>query len=226
MARITFYSKPSTLYRYRPIDDETVGREISAILDDYIYCSAFTSMNDPMEGNHRESSLFKKSAAYEKQKSSFDQERNAVGIACLSESYKIEPMWAHYAKGFCGICVAYSVRELLTGLDKSIELIRMNYSETAPILLKNSEPTHNRVRLSLSSKTLRWSYEREWRLISPNTGPAKYPPATSIKRIYLGNSLSKVNREKILAAAKEKGVKTSEMKIGTYQLNFTRNKNK
>jgi hypothetical protein len=57
MADIKIYAKPSYLYRYRPLGDKT-EREIKALIDGYIYCPAFSDMNDPMEGSHRISARF------------------------------------------------------------------------------------------------------------------------------------------------------------------------
>ncbi len=34
--------------------------------------------------------------------------KRAIGIACFTETYDNELMWAHYAHNYSGICIAYS----------------------------------------------------------------------------------------------------------------------
>ncbi len=40
---------PSKLYRYRPLEDALLDRELSALCDSYLYAPPFAAMNDPME---------------------------------------------------------------------------------------------------------------------------------------------------------------------------------
>jgi len=51
MALIKTSAKPSSLYRYRPLG-AVADREIDALLKGYIYCPAFSDMNESMEGAH------------------------------------------------------------------------------------------------------------------------------------------------------------------------------
>ena len=40
---------PNHLYRYRPLDDAFVDRELSALKDAFLWSPHFAEMNDPME---------------------------------------------------------------------------------------------------------------------------------------------------------------------------------
>jgi hypothetical protein len=59
----------------------------------------------------------------------------AMGIASMSEVYDHEPMWAHYADQFAGMCVQYNLARLIKGLDRDIAITRMMYSEREPVAL-------------------------------------------------------------------------------------------
>jgi hypothetical protein len=51
MAELKIYAKPSSLYRYRALGED-VEQELSALREGYIFCPAFSAMNDPMEGTY------------------------------------------------------------------------------------------------------------------------------------------------------------------------------
>lgn len=92
MAEIKIYTTPSLLFRYRPLTDDTVERELTAIREGYVFCPRFDQMNDPMEGLHRESSLFRSAADYDDRKAAIEAAVNAHGIASFSEVHDHEPM--------------------------------------------------------------------------------------------------------------------------------------
>jgi hypothetical protein len=73
-----------------------------------------------------------------------------LGIASFSEVFDHEPMWAHYASNFTGICVAYSFQKLMKQLPDEYEFIRMTYSEKPPILLWSKKGASANAKLALS----------------------------------------------------------------------------
>ena len=177
-------------------------------------------MNDPMEGLHRESALFKRNKNYESMTSKVKEQIDSIGIASLTEIHNLEPMWAYYADGFSGMCVAYSMRKLLSGLPSDHELVRMNYSEDPPILLNNRDSADFRAKLALSSKTLRWSHEREWRLIRPTSGKAEYKDKDTVTAVYLGARVKQDYRKLIIDAMGELSIRVYEMEIEKYFISF------
>lgn len=173
MASVKTYSTPSRLYRYRPLTPSIIEREIKAVVDGYIWCPEFSAMNDPMEGVHRLSlkSILNGDKA---ELSKVQREKAKLGIASLSEVHDHEPMWAHYASQFKGMCVSYRTSRLLKALPDEYDLVRMAYNEKPPILLADRSTPIDKAKLSLATKTVRWASEREWRLIVPTHGPAFY----------------------------------------------------
>lgn len=123
-AEIKIYAKPAHLHRYRPLG-EYAKREIDALLNGYIYCPSYSDMNDPMEGAHRMSARFLNAPESAKSQARVKYAFEKVGIASLSEVNDHEPMWAHYADEFQGMCVQYSLARLLHCLEDDIAITRM-----------------------------------------------------------------------------------------------------
>lgn len=222
MAEVAAYARPNRLYRFRSLTDATLDQEMAAISGGYVFCPRFDQMNDPMEGGHRVSSLLKESLGYKTTIQAVNGKLGVLGLASFSEVFNHEPMWAHYAGQFSGICIGYSFRRLLASLPDDHELIRMTYSEAPPVLLKNSDPADHRARLILSTKTLRWSPEREWRLIRPSRGEAKYNRIDAVTRVYLGARMNPEHRTAVLSELNRLKIPAYEMQIDQYQIEFKR----
>ncbi|MES3090610.1 DUF2971 domain-containing protein [Sphingomonas aerolata] len=219
MAELKIYAKPSNLYRYRPLGVKAV-RELKALTDGVIYCPAYSAMNDPMEGLHRLSARFAENPRSEKSRDRVQAAMDAMGIASMSEVYDHEPMWAHYADQFAGICVQYNLARLIKGLDRDIAITRMMYSELEPVLLKDSSTSIDRARLCLSSKTVRWASEREWRLFKVDQGSAGYGSEKAVTKIFLGSRVTPEDEALARAAGEEIGVPVAKMEIDAYSISF------
>lgn len=219
MAQLKIYAKPSSLYRYRPLGQHA-EREVEALLKGYIYCPAFADMNDPMEGAHRLSARFVGNPDGEKSTARVQAALSKMGIASLSEVHDHEPMWAHYADQFKGMCVQYSLNRLLKGLPDDISMTRMMYSEVEPVLLNEKSVAVDRARLCLSSKTVRWANEREWRIFRLEKGQAAYQELKAVTRIYLGARVSREDEARVRSAGKVLGVPVAKMAVTAYAISF------
>lgn len=218
VAELKIYAKPSRLYRYRALGKD-VDRELAALRENYIYCPAFYAMNDPMEGTHRLSSRFAEISS-SKSQANIQAAREAMGIASLSEVFDHEPMWAHYAGEFAGMCIEYNLNRLLKGLGEDISICRMMYSEREPVLLFDKSNASDRARLSLSCKTVRWSSEREWRIFRPEVGPAAYTESKTVTKIFLGSRVSEQDERRVREVGAHLGVPVVKMQIEAYSMTF------
>lgn len=223
MAEIRAYARPRQLYRYRSLTGdkpEKFRQELDAIVLGHVYCPSYKSMNDPMEGSHRESALLKDSVRRDRTVADVREKIDKYGIASFSETMDHEPMWAHYAKNFEGICIEYNVTRLLNNLDEENEFVRMTYSEKAPMLYRDRETSENRAKMILSCKSLRWTSEREWRLIRPTIGPAPYGSRTVVTSVYLGSKISTQHEETIRSELKPLKIPVRKMSVDTYSIAF------
>lgn len=224
MAIIKNYSKPARLYRYRSI--ENLDRELKCIEQANFWCGRHKDLNDPMEGGHRLSALLNEITKNSKEGSLGNAKReiDQVGIASFSEIKNHETMWAHYAGSFNGLCISYRTGYLLSGLDDSIELIKMNYSEEAPMLIHNHASAHDRARLALSHKSLRWAPEREWRVVSPKSGLVSYKKRSCVTAVYIGSRVEKKLASEIRTRMREADIPTYTMKLDSYTIKFSSDK--
>ncbi len=231
MAKIETFAKPLTLYRYRPLgcrqagsgavraDPDIIARELDAAKEGYVFCPTYQEMNDPMEGLYAATVSLKQMDDYDEFVQDVKSRKLGLGIACFSESWDNELMWAHYADGFRGICIAYSVPKLLSSLDgPAYSLARIAYGDRPyKINLAGHKQQEERAKAILSTKNLKWSHEREWRLFAPTGGRACHA-ADVIRRVYLGARMDPCDQSIVTAELKEAGLEVRQTYVNGYSV--------
>lgn len=206
MAKIKTFAKPTLLYRYRPLgirktssgkvraDPNVIQRELQAIEEHYVFCPTYRELNDPMEGLYASTQRVREKSDYQAFVQEVQNEKLGVGIAAFCETWDNELMWAHYAEGFRGICVAYSLTRLTERLDDEHSVARIAYGDR-PLSINLAGRNHaERAKAILSTKNLMWTYEREWRLFAPTRGEAHHGPGV-VKHVYLGARMASEDRK-------------------------------
>ncbi|WP_317322320.1 DUF2971 domain-containing protein [Subdoligranulum variabile] len=100
----------------------------------------------------------------------FEDQKVSMGIACLSEVPDSILMWSHYANNHRGFCVAYNLLDLNHKLQFSAVPVLYTQERVClqSISLDQSKLNKETMSLfiqSLTSKSMDWSYEKEWRII-------------------------------------------------------------
>jgi hypothetical protein len=233
MATIETYAMPTWLYRYRALrprgadgdgsaDRVRLERELSAIEQGYIWCGTFDQMNDPMEGFYRSNARQRARFDYDQFTDTVRNEKLGLGIASLSETWNNELMWAHYADGFRGICIAYPLARLLDGLAGDYALARVAYGDRPHYLnLSAIHDTNLRARAILSTKNLKWSYEREWRLFAPHPGRAPHGHGAAAT-VFLGMRMEDEDRDLITQRMRAAGVRVRRTLADGYSVKRAR----
>ncbi|MBW8841994.1 MAG: DUF2971 domain-containing protein [Sphingomonadales bacterium] len=229
MATIETYARPTWLYRYRSLrprgadgdgaaDRKRLDRELGAIEEGYIWCGTFNQMNDPMEGFYRANARVRDEHSYNEFSDAVRLEKLGLGIASLSETWDNELMWAHYADGFRGICIAYPMARLLEGLDEHHALARVAYGDRPHYLnLSSMQNSELRAKAILSTKNVKWSYEREWRLFSPDPGAAQYG-GDAVATVYLGMRMAEGDRRLVTRRLRAAGVRVRRTVVQGYSV--------
>jgi hypothetical protein len=220
MATIKSYVEPSRLYRYRSLKE--FDREMEAIERGYLFCAAYRTLNDPMEGLFTSSKLLRESEDYRTIRDSIRDNKSQLGMCSFSEVHDHELMWAHYADQFRGICIAYNFSKLRDGLADDITFARMFYNETVPTIRLSDQGPDELAKMVLSYKNYRWLYEREWRMFA-SLGKASYRPTNCVTRVYLGSRIDDDDRLRIKNKLKRLKIKTSDMNINKYSISFESN---
>lgn len=110
-------------------------------------------------------------SAIEKFQFVFDEYTSKMGITCFSERCDSLLMWAHYSDSSRGICVEYDIMDMNN--QKKYTPIPVIYSNNKVIFdsLNLETVEGDAIRLlinSLTTKSLDWNYEHEWRIVFDN----------------------------------------------------------
>lgn len=213
--------EPIYLYRYRPFRQGAVfEREISAIRDNFLWCSNFLSLNDPMEGSYRGCPNLRNHSRYQFVRDRIFDQKSALGICSFSETHDNGPMWAHYSDQFGGICIAYNFQVLRESIPDQCSFVRLSYEED-PYLLTQARASESEeiAQKILSSKSHRWLYEREWRLFCTAPGQLNLE-RRCISRVYLGNRMDEQRKEDLLKLLEDKHIEAHAMELDGYKLSF------
>lgn len=153
--------------------------------------------------------------------------RNLFLIGCLCTSYKNRLMWLHYADSHKGFCIEYDFNEPEDEVLSKLPL-PVFYSENRPLVpwkaaidnsVENVEEAYVEIMMGLLTKDKEWEYENEWRILIGATEDSELV-MPKVSCIYLGASIEKENRDKIIAIAKRQNIPVKQMKVdrGAYDL--------
>ena len=153
--------------------------------------------------------------------------KNLFLVGCLCTSYKNRLMWSHYADSHKGFCIEYDFSEPEDEVLSKIPL-PVFYSENRPLVpwkaaidnsVENMEEAYAEIMMGLLTKDKEWEYENEWRILIGTTEDSELA-MPKVSCIYLGASIEKENRDKIVAIAKKQNIPVKQMKVdrGAYDL--------
>lgn len=138
------------------------------------------------------------------------------GVACFTYTWSSRLMWAHYANSHAGYCVEYAVREmdLAQQNDGQFASFSVEYVSTLPKLCISEAlfSPHQFLGRMLATKSVDWSYEREWRLVhlKEKGKNVDMPKGMQISALIAGH---KANRELIDALV----LKANDLNIPAYK---------
>lgn len=217
MAQIRSFVKPHKLFRYRSLMN--LDQEIEALTQNYLYCSSYLKLNDPMEGLYTSSAILRKSKAHQAVRTAILNDKRKIGICSLSETNDHALMWAHYAGQFTGICIEYSMHKILSNLPTDVDFVRMFYDEHGPTVSSSSKPTKVLAKTVLSQKNYRWQYEREWRMFAQQ-GKIFYGKPECVTHVYLGYRMKAPIKRRIKAVLDKHSIQSTSMSIKRYSIKF------
>jgi hypothetical protein len=205
---------PPTLYRYRDFN----GHTEKSICDGVQKFSRADTFNDPFDCQIRESGDFTSEQLLEALvqmgmrrvdastvilknaqegrelmwrllDSARHETMNRAGILCLSEKFDDILMWSHYANCHSGYVLGFEVKADPTFF---APLFRIKYDENYPVFSHITEP-QKIVEKGMITKSLRWNYEAEVRIIKHQIGLIPYKKS-ALKEVILGCKVSDENQ--------------------------------
>lgn len=140
--------------------------------------------------------------------------KDYIRVACFCEKNNSLLMWSHYAHNHEGFCIDCSFNEqpFASIFPVTYSNIRRDYTES----VKNStkEWTYG----SFLCKAEDWSYEKEWRVISPYREIPYFESSQYIRAIYLGTKISQENEGKTMELSGDIPVYKMQLAKDTYDL--------
>ena len=221
---------PKSVYKYRSGDKNTLDRDLAGLEMNYFWAPNYLNLNDPCEtlideGNiHSEIDKYSikfniaghgsikvlKTAATD-----FIERRKKVGIYSLSKTHKDEILWAHYANSHKGFCIEFDLNLLLNTYDTEIRYpFTVHYVPSPPkTVIEDISSDEGRIHLinkMCATKSTRWEYEEEFRIIVDRPGKNNYC-YNALESIYFGIRTSDEVKEKIMERLRGRGVKYYQM---------------
>jgi hypothetical protein len=221
---------PKHLYRYRPLDDALVDRELNALKDAFLWSPHFAEMNDPMEafyelGGIADPVIDRLLASTGKSTSDmYEMARQVIDNFCLvsfSSDHMNLPMWAYYASNFAGMCLEFSTEKIFVGDFQNERLLPVTYAEAPlpPIAFHELDAIQPAIESRLSRKRREWQHEKEWRILT-GAGGARYYVDDALTRIFLGARMTDANAERICALFKDRPTEILRGRVDGYKLTF------
>ena len=187
------------LYKYRSL--QNFGRFVDILINQRLYCSVFTELNDPMEGFFWHSRSLSKKRLNEIMKEKFSYK-----ICSLSQSWQDIGLWTFYADEGRGCCIG------VEPTDDTWEKKVLQYKNDLP----NYDELNSRygeveaINIILNTKLSRWSNESEIRFIKQTKNP--YIPIR-IKEIILDEEIIRKMIEMLNSLASDDSYKIRVRKI-------------
>jgi Protein of unknown function (DUF2971) len=218
MAQVRLPDLPPRLYRYCRLDRPSgMEQEIDAFRKRYVHASTYKRMNDPMEGFYSPSGRLTREPYWRETYRDILNAKQGIGIACFSETYDNELMWAHYADNYRGICIGYSAVKLRDNLPESARLVRVAYAETPIYLSKyDRDDVVKAAQKILSQKKYNWAYEREWRVMADSPGQLPYQ-GDVVTDVYFGSRILQHEKHSIIEGMGGRNISFYQMKVSAYR---------
>ena len=223
MAEVRLPDLPPRLYRYCRLDrPDDIEHEVDAFRKRYIHASTYKGMNDPMEGFYAPSARLTREPHWRETYRNILNAKRAVGIACFSETYENELMWAHYADNYRGICIGYSAVKLRDNLPASARLVRVAYAETPIYLSKyDKDDVVKAAQKILSQKKYNWAYEREWRVIGDH--PGQLPcQGDVVVDVHFGSRIPQDRKDRIIHGMSARNISFYQMNVSGYRHSWSK----
>jgi hypothetical protein len=223
MATIAAPVLPEYFYRYRPLGPagslDILNRELDAIVNPYLWCSDFVSLNDPMEGYFSLTARLQKKPNSDKVFQAVMNGQTNVGIASLSDTFANDLMWTHYASNWTGICIEYRAKKLIAALPDDVTIARVAYNDKpAEVGLGDSKDIIEAVKKALSQKKFNWSYEREWRVLG-SKGRNRISDKNAVRRVYLSPRIDSDHSLWIRTGLDKAGIECRTIEVDGYSIN-------
>jgi hypothetical protein len=151
----------------------------------------------------------------------FNENMKNSGIMCFSGKLKDILLWSHYSNGHKGYCLEFKYEEIKEYLESN------QIGAFEPVVYSNEFPARTyaavdpleNIKSIIFTKSKKWSYEKEYRLLIPTMDNNPKLPLTCIKSIYLGAKISPNDYVKMTDI-----IKSSKAKLSVFKMELSKDK--
>lgn len=228
------------VFKYRGGEFE---RDLEAVSENYFWAPTRKSLNDPCEGlfydqgvntqldfifkafsGKANSSTYKLGNVKAALKEVFDFVDKS-GIYSLSQTPLGELLWAHYGCNHTGFCVEYDLDKLIEYEKNDYVYLDINYKNSPQAISVSDIDTSSQNKILMKMfgiKSKAWSYEKETRVITSNSGKHSYD-YRAVKAIYFGLRMSDIDKNILMDKLKGRGIQYHQiiLKPNSYKFSFT-----
>jgi hypothetical protein len=228
------------VFKYRGGEFE---RDLDTLSENYFWAPTRKNLNDPCEGlfddqsvNNQLDTIFKVFAGkdsnsanpLENVKVALNELFDFVdksGVYSLSQTPLDELLWAHYAYNHTGFCVEYDLDKLIEYEKNDYIYLDIKYKNSPQKISVSDFDTEGQNKIlmkMLGIKSKAWSYEKEVRVITSNSGKHSYD-YRAVKAIYFGLRMSDSDKNKLMDKLKCRGIQYHQviLKPKSYKFSFT-----
>jgi len=223
---------PPKLYRYRPLEEALLDRELGALRDSYLYAPPFAAMNDPMEAFYEiggpydqfiNAILASNGKRVDSMYELLSQMIERFALVSFSSTHENLPMWAYYGSNFAGMCLEFDSAELAIGDFQGEKLQPVIYARNPLPSLSVQDMAPERleeaVTARITRKRIEWAHEKEWRFITGEVGPKHYLD-DALRRVFLGPRVQPEHAARVCGVLDRRPVEVLQGEIRGFELTF------
>ncbi|RKT20432.1 hypothetical protein B0G69_3728 [Paraburkholderia sp. RAU2J] len=125
----------------------------------------------------------------------------SIGVACFTEHWENELLWAHYGRNHTGFCVGFD-ETALTSWSEVTGHGKIQYAVDAPIYHPFKEKAQLFAYKAAFQKSFAWAYESEYRLLFRKSSVLIDLPEGAVREIIVGCRAPLILRDRARALAK------------------------
>jgi hypothetical protein len=126
-----------------------------------------------------------------------EQARSAIGVCSMSSSPTVSKLWTDYADDHRGICLRFD-DDIATAPHIGLAM-RVSYQDERPrIEVWRKDHGYDRFIKYLLTKTRKWEYEQEWRLVDTGFTGNRAFPDSALSGVIFGSAISEADREEVI----------------------------
>lgn len=213
----------STLKEYNDPFENRVSIDFEGVADSYLKMDpntvALMRLNH-IDKNHPyyKAGIEDLKARGEKLQKSLSMKKLRIFTACFCEEKSSLLMWAHYANSHKGFCIGYKFEDIINKF--GINILPVIYSKEYSVI-RSYEMFEDYDEFFLDewrSKSIEWSYEKEWRLVGDYRKNEPYEKGQVVDMvkpfcIYMGVNIDKAIRNQLVEICSEREIKLFQMQL-------------